>query len=221
MMERSRLLPEGGSWESWGVGGDDLTPLTELRESDIRARFSSAGVLPISEDGRRILLGAHLTGRGILYGPFAGGREGDEEPEATAAREAFEELGFIAPLQPPLVIVNAAKIATPRIGIIFPFVLGEDFIFQPNEEISETEWLGWSDVCRLMDESHPAWNLWGGTYTLHLLREWTMRQAKLSRQNSLCGEEMVKAMNGMVIVQDFYFGETPYQKIKKQEKNEK
>lgn len=221
MADRLRLFPESFKWESWGSEVDELIPLTRITEIEIRNSFSSAGVLPISSDGRRVLLGAHRTEQGFLYGPFAGSREDSEEPETTAYREALEELGMFAPLWPPLVIINAARINQPKVGVIFPIIISEEINFQPNEEIEEIAWFSWDDVCGLMDESHPAWRLWGGTYTLQLLREWTRSQAELWKKGSYKGEEIAEAMNGVVIVQDYYFGETPYQGIKKRERKQK
>lgn len=105
----------------WGARSEHLD-VSFLTDKYIREHFSSAGVLPISEDGQEILLGAHKVENYLLWGPFAGKREPGEGPEATAEREFLEELGVYGELHPPTVLVNMVSDKT-KIGVIYPTIL--------------------------------------------------------------------------------------------------
>ncbi len=224
MVERIRLLPP-----LCGLYRLDGSPLKESRidiskitEETVRADFSSAGVLPITPDGQRILLGGHyIEGEKVeFWGPFAGGRQGNETPEETAIREAKEELGLKVELHPPTVLFDATHLGQdPNIGLIFPVALPPDVQFRvPNEEICRVDWFDWGGICQLTDEYIPTLRLWGGAYTWALLEVWLTADNLLRTQPRPSEDDILRLMHTFIGVESLKVGESPYKRVKKLEK---
>jgi len=215
MQEKLPLLRQKRiSTNSWGLDSEEVD-VSFITDEYIRRHFSSAGVLPLSEDGQEILLGAHQVEDYLLWGPFAGRREGGEEPEVTAERELFEELGVNAKLFPPTVLVNMVS-GTPKIGVIYPTLLEkQEFPHVPNREIKEVKWFGWGKVAELQDMSDACYFLWGDIYTWILLDYWHDMRQDAEREGVHTITKMHGVQTQLEIGIGFGFSETPYKQVKK------
>lgn len=214
MKERLQLVSkERVGVETWGnTDKKEGFNLDIVTEEYVRNNFSSAGVLPLSTDGQQILLGAHDVEGQFLWGPFAGRKLKGEQPEDTAGREALEELGVRAILNPPTILINAA-VPEPKTGVIFPIQLtGSEKLNIPNEEIDKVEWFGWGKVVELMDTYNPSYNLWGNVPTWQLLNGWLDRRQRAIRTN----KEVIECMAGVEVVEAFFFGQVPYERLSEQ-----
>lgn len=183
-----------------------------LTEDYIRGHFSSGGVIPVTPDGKHVLLGGHRVGRSLLWGPFAGKKEGEEKPEDTALREAKEEgLPSLNICKLPVVLVNCME-GVPKIGVVYPIVLDYDSnLGQPGvEEIEQIRPFSWGGLTELMDEADPTVRLWGSGYT-YILLQWVIN---ILVANPSQPGEVIASRLGMVCWVRSIFGRygstTPY-----------
>ncbi len=153
----------------------EIPPKQIFSEEYVREHFTTAGVLPIL-DSERVLLGAHKTVHGALWGPFAGKREAGETPETTATRELAEELGIVLQkLYPPLIIIkfNPYEKSAFSIGLVFVTKLtGREQFNVPNREIDSVRDFSPGELFGLMDWSDSSMFLWGDKWTQAVLNEW-------------------------------------------------
>lgn len=218
MVDRLPLLrPDCTFANRWGVGSENVN-LDYLTDEYIRKNFSSAGVLPLSSDGQKILLGAHKVEGELLWGPFAGKRELGEGPEETAERELGEELGVIAKLRPPTILINMTS-GKSKIGVVYPTILDDvEFSKVPNKEISTVKWFDWGELAKLQDVySDPCYLLWGDLYTWMLLDNWSYARYEAEKE----GVHTILKMHRVHILFatgiGFGFSETPYKILKRKD----
>lgn len=218
--ERIRIVNDR-RWLNLGRSEFELPESAEIirTEEYIRKHCNYAGVLPMTADGMKIMLGGHDTQRGMLWGPFAGKIELGESIETAALREGKEETGHnFDNLLPPTVILNVTRRGRMGIGAIFPTILPEDVEFTPTEEIQEFRWMHQGDLMRILDNELDVgqdYELWGSNYTYPTLELWLSCLRRSAIVSDPAGS--VPAMMNRIISFGTHFGigDSAYEELKR------
>lgn len=137
---------------------ETVTLIHELRE-----KYTTAGILIISPDLKRVCLVQHIGTPG-MWSLVGGSKDSqDGSPEETAARELKEELGVKVPIKDlgnPLVIIDKTKSLGKRgVAFLFPLIpKTEDFLLQTEPfSLSQARWHSIEKIREIL--KNPASNI--------------------------------------------------------------
>jgi len=123
---------------------------------ELREQYSSAGVLLISSDRKRVCLVQHIGNPG-MWSIAAGSKDAqDGSPEETAIRELKEELKIsiaLSALGNPLVVINkTGSLGKKKVAFLFLLILeDEDLPFETEPfSLSQAKWLPIGEVHEML-----------------------------------------------------------------------